>query len=161
MRVRAPGRDPGPSPYPCPSRSPIESVSEPENESEPALQLPVESAWASQSVVQPAVAVSCDDPSLPSLFPRTEQIAQVAETAELASFESYESEVVSESSGRTMARAMRASTWAVLRVMTTSATCGVGLPLPAAATGETAHTVGASGTSRPNAGAGGDRLFLS
>ncbi len=48
------------------------------------------SAWPPQSVVQPAVAVSCADPELPSLFPRTDQIAQVAEAPALASWASYE-----------------------------------------------------------------------
>ncbi len=46
----------------------------------------VESAWPPQSVVQPAWPVSYADPDLPSLFPRTDQIAQVAETAVLAPF---------------------------------------------------------------------------
>jgi transcriptional regulator with GAF, ATPase, and Fis domain len=49
---------------------------------------PVAPAWPPQSVLQPAVAVSYDDPELPSLFPRTDQIAHVAETASLASFAS-------------------------------------------------------------------------
>lgn len=44
-------------------------------------------AQAPQSVVQPAAPVSYADPELPSLFPRSEQIAQVAETAGLASFD--------------------------------------------------------------------------
>jgi transcriptional regulator with GAF, ATPase, and Fis domain len=59
-------------------------------------------SWLPQSVVQPAVAVSYDDPNLPSLFPRTDQIAHVAETGTLAPFASdsagaWDSESASES----------------------------------------------------------------